>query len=107
LILARSLSKQPRFIIANQPIRGLDEGAIAYVQSQILAAKEQGAGVLLISEDLDELFDISDRIAVLYHGALLGPFDVDKINVGQVGLMMSGASTVPGTDELKGQAVCV
>jgi simple sugar transport system ATP-binding protein len=107
LILARSLSKQPRFIIANQPIRGLDEGAIAYVQSQILEAKEQGAGVLLISEDLDELFDISDRIAVLYHGELLGPFDVDKINVGQVGLMMSGASTVPGTDELKGQAVCV
>jgi ABC-type uncharacterized transport system ATPase subunit len=106
LILARSLSKQPRFIIANQPIRGLDEGAIAYVQSQILAAKEQGAGVLLISEDLDELFDISDRIAVLFQGELLGPFDVDKISIGQIGLMMSGASTVPGSDELNGQAVC-
>jgi len=96
LILARSLSRQPRLLIANQPIRGLDEGAIAYVQSQILAAKEQGAGVLLISEDLDELFDISDRIAVLYHGTLLGPFAVDELNVAEVGLMMSGASSAPG-----------
>ncbi len=95
LILARSLSKQPGFIIANQPIRGLDEGAIAYVQSQILEAKEQGAGVLLISEDLDELFDISDRIAVLYHGQLLGPFPVNELTVAQVGLMMSGASSGP------------
>lgn len=95
LILARSLSQQPRFIIANQPIRGLDEGAIAYVQSQILKAKESGAGVLLISEDLDELFDVSDRIAVLFHGALLGPFGVSTLSIGQVGLMMSGASNGP------------
>jgi len=105
LILARSLSQQPRFIIANQPIRGLDEGAIAYVQSQILEAKESGAGVLLISEDLDELFDVSDRIAVLFHGALIGPFDVNTLSIGQVGLMMSGASNGPDApDELSGEA---
>lgn len=97
LILARSLSKQPRFIIANQPVRGLDEGAIAYVQSQILEARDQGAGVLLISEDLDELFDISDRIAVFYHGRLMGPFAVEELNVTEVGLMMSGASAGPGS----------
>lgn len=93
LILARSLSKQPGFIIANQPIRGLDEGAIAYVQGQILEARTRGAGVLLISEDLDELFDISDRIAVLFHGQLLGPFAVDELSVAEVGLMMSGAAS--------------
>ena len=91
LILARSLSNNPGFIIANQPIRGLDEGAIAYVQSQILQARKNGAGVLLISEDLDELFEISDRIAVMYHGTLLGPFNTDELNINQVGLMMSGS----------------
>ncbi len=101
LILARSLSRQPRLIIANQPIRGLDEGAIAYVQSQILEAREQGAGVLLISEDLDELFDVSDRIAVFFHGQLLGPYTVDELSVGVVGLMMSGASSGPVSAENK------
>lgn len=92
LILARSLSTNPSFIIANQPIRGLDEGAIAYVQSQILLARKNGAGILLISEDLDELFEISDRIAVMYHGALQGPFETNSITINQVGLMMSGSS---------------
>ncbi len=108
LILARSLSQHPRFIIANQPIRGLDEGAIAYVQSQILQARESGAGVLLISEDLDELFDVSDRIAVLFHGTLIGPFNVNTLSVGQVGLMMSGASRgpedAPEAGKLSGEA---
>lgn len=91
LILARSLSNNPGFIIANQPIRGLDEGAIAYVQSQILRARKNGAGILLISEDLDEIFEISDRIAVMYHGTLSGPFESDKLTINQVGLMMSGS----------------
>ncbi len=90
LILARSLSTNPGFIIANQPVRGLDEGAISYVQSQILDARSRGSGVLLISEDLDELFELSDRIAVMFHGHLQGPFDIDSINTRQIGLMMSG-----------------
>ncbi len=106
LILARSLSRQPRFIFANQPIRGLDEGAIAYVQSQILAAREQGAGVLLISEDLDELFDVSDRIAVLFHGSLLGPFEVGQVDIGRVGLMMSGAAAGPDSGAAEERAAC-
>jgi simple sugar transport system ATP-binding protein len=104
LILARSLSTQPKFILANQPVRGLDEGAIAYVQSQILAAKEQGAGVLLISEDLDELFEIADKIAVVFHGALQGPFSVDEIELGQIGLMMSGESFSRGSARVENQA---
>ncbi len=91
LILARTLSIEPGFILANQPIRGLDEGAIAYVQSQILDARKKGAGILLISEDLDELFEISDRIAVMYHGTLHGPYDANTLNRNQVGLMMSGS----------------
>ena len=97
LILARSLSTNPGFIIANQPIRGLDEGAIAYVQSQILTAKENGAGILLISDDLDELFELADRIAVIYRGSLQGPFDIDEIGIQQVGLMMSGTYLTQGS----------
>ena len=90
LILARSLSNNPRFIIANKPARGLDEGAISFVQQQIVNAKSKGAGVLLISEDLDEIFELSDRIAVIFGGRIQGPFDSNKVNKNQVGLMMSG-----------------
>ena len=90
LILARSLSNSPRFIIANNPARGLDEGAISFVQQQIIDAKTKGAGVLLISEDLDEIFELSDRIAVIFDGKLQGPFDSNTVNINQVGLMMSG-----------------
>ena len=90
LILARSLSNNPRFIIANKPARGLDEGAISFVQHQIINAKTKGAGVLLISEDLDEIFELSDRIAVIFDGKLQGPFDTSTLNITQVGLMMSG-----------------
>ena len=70
LILARALSPEPRFILANQPARGLDEGAIAYVQSQLLTARERGAAILLISEDLDELLALTDRLAVIQQGRL-------------------------------------
>ncbi|WP_319025010.1 ABC transporter ATP-binding protein [Nisaea nitritireducens] len=90
LILARVLSRGPEFILANQPVRGLDEGAIAYVQSRLLQARADGAGVLLISEDLDELFALSDRIAVMYHGRMTPPQDTAGLTVGDVGLLMSG-----------------
>ena len=90
LILARVLSRGPKFILANQPVRGLDEGAIAYVQSRLLQARADGAGILLISEDLDELFALSDRIAVMYHGRLTPPQDTASLTVGDVGLLMSG-----------------
>ena len=90
LILARSLSNNPRFIIANKPARGLDEGAISFVQQQIVNAKTKGAGVLLISEDLDEIFELSDRIAVIFDGKIQGPFDSNKVSINEVGLMMSG-----------------
>ncbi len=90
LILARALSPKPSFILANQPVRGLDEGAIAYVHEQLLAARKRGAGILLISEDLDELFSLCDRICVIYHGKLTKTFDAKTISTAQVGLMMAG-----------------
>ena len=90
LILARALSANPSFILANQPVRGLDEGAIAYVQTQLLAARQRGAGILLISEDLDELMSLCDKIVVIYHGTLSAAFAPNQKSVQEIGLMMAG-----------------
>ena len=90
LILARALAPQPIFIIANQPVRGLDEGAIAYVYQQLFNARERGAGILLVSEDLDELMSICDRIAVMYQGSLSEAMPTTDLTVTDIGLMMAG-----------------
>ena len=94
LILARALSPQPAFILANQPVRGLDEGAIAYVQTQLLQARARGAGILLISEDLDELLSLSDRVAVMYHGRLSESFAAGEKSIAEIGLLMAGQDAV-------------
>ena len=90
LILARALSREPSVILANQPVRGLDEGAIAYVQGRLLEARERGAAILLISEDLDELLALSDRIAVISRGALSEALPSHARSIAQIGLMMAG-----------------
>ena len=90
LILARGLSRRPRLIVANQPSRGLDEGAIAYVHGQLLEARKRGAGVLLISEDLDELLSLADRILVMYRGGLRPAPAGAALDTTRIGLMMSG-----------------
>ncbi|MEX0346588.1 MAG: ATP-binding cassette domain-containing protein, partial [Rhizobiaceae bacterium] len=90
LILARALSREPSFILANQPVRGLDEGAIAYVQEQLLEARKRGAAILLISEDLDELMALSDRIAVISHGRLSDALPTSARTTAEIGLMMAG-----------------
>jgi simple sugar transport system ATP-binding protein len=94
LILARTLAPDPSFILANQPVRGLDEGAIAYVQTQLLEARDRGAGILLISEDLDELLSLSDRIAVMFRGTLSESFKNGSKTVAEMGLMMAGHAVV-------------
>ena len=90
LILARALSRDPSFILANQPVRGLDEGAIAYVQGRLLEARERGAAMLLITEDLDELMAFSDRIAVMSHGRLSQALPTGERTIAELGLMMAG-----------------
>ena len=90
LILARTLQNNPRFILANQPVRGLDEGAIAAVHERLLDAKRDGAGILLVSEDLDELFVLADKIAVIYHAQISAPLPVKDVNVRDIGIMMAG-----------------
>ncbi|HEY8566028.1 MAG TPA: ABC transporter ATP-binding protein [Beijerinckiaceae bacterium] len=90
LILARGLERNPALILANQPTRGLDVGATADVHRRLLEARRRGAGVLLISEDLDELFALSDRIAVIAGGRLSPPEPTDELTLERVGLLMAG-----------------
>ena len=90
LILGRGLATGPRFILANQPTRGLDVGAIADVHARLLAARDAGAGILLISEDLDEVLALADRIAAIYRGRLTRLFPAEEIDAVRIGLLMAG-----------------
>lgn len=91
LMLARELSDNPRAIIAMQPTWGLDVGATLYVREILLAQRDRGAAVLLVSDDLEEIFSVSDRIAVIYGGSLTGVIeDVDAVTEEELGLMMAG-----------------
>jgi general nucleoside transport system ATP-binding protein len=90
VILARGLARQPRAVLANQPTRGLDIGATADVHRRLLQARDRGAAVVLISEDLDELFALSDRIAVLSQGRLSAAEPVEELTIERVGLLMAG-----------------
>ncbi|BBE72847.1 ABC transporter ATP-binding protein [Oharaeibacter diazotrophicus] len=90
LILGRNLAGSPRLVVANQPTRGLDEGAIAAVHAELLAARAAGAGVLLISEDLDEVTALADRVQAIVKGRLSPSVDTDAADARTIGLMMAG-----------------
>lgn len=90
LILGRSLLDQPRILIAAQPTRGLDEGAIAAVHTRILDARREGTAILLISEDLDEVIDLADTVQAIVGGRLSPPVDADTVDARRLGLMMAG-----------------
>ena len=90
LILGREMAREPRIILANQPTRGLDIGAVGYVHRQLLNAREAGAGILLISEDLDELLALSDRVVVMYRGRMSQAMARSDVTIRQLGLMMAG-----------------
>ena len=90
VMLARELAGRPAMVVAAQPTRGLDVGAMEYIHQRILQERERGAGILLISEDLDEIFNLSDRIVVLYEGQIMGEVRCQDATREQVGLWMSG-----------------
>jgi ABC-type uncharacterized transport system ATPase subunit len=92
LLLARELSSDPQVLIASQPTAGLDVGAAQYVRELLSAQRASGTGVLLISEDLDELLALSDRIAVMYEGRLMGVLDARQADLQTLGMMMAGTS---------------
>ncbi|MBC8365516.1 MAG: ABC transporter ATP-binding protein [Actinobacteria bacterium] len=92
LILARELSGSPAVLIAAQPTRGVDIGAAEYIHRRLVEEQGRGTAILVISEDLDEVMALSDRIAVIFEGRLMGIIDRSEVDVAQLGLMMAGSS---------------
>jgi simple sugar transport system ATP-binding protein len=90
VLLARVLSRDPRLIVVSQPTRGLDVGATEYVRSQLLARRAEGAAILLVSEDLDELLALSDRLIVMYEGHIVGQMLTADVDVEDLGMLMAG-----------------
>ena len=91
LLLARELSQQPQILIAVGPTKGLDVGATEYIHKKLIEQKENGKAILLVSEDLDELLALSDRLAVMYQGKVVGLVERNMVNIEELGLMMTGA----------------
>jgi ABC-type uncharacterized transport system ATPase subunit len=92
LILARTLSRELRCLVAAQPTRGLDVGAIEFVWEQLAAVRDRGVAILLISTELDEVMNMADRCCVLYRGALVADWPRERLDRDKVGLAMGGAA---------------
>jgi simple sugar transport system ATP-binding protein len=92
VVLSRELGSAPKVIVACEPSRGLDLAATAYVRDRLVAAAADGAGVLLVSSDLEELMQLSHRIAVMYRGGIAGELSASEFDPARLGLLMAGAS---------------
>lgn len=92
VIIAREVSNAPEVLIASQPTRGLDVGAIEFVHSSLVEQRDNGKAVLLVSLDLDEVMNLADRIAVIYEGKIVGVFDAGAVDEHQLGLLMAGGT---------------
>ena len=90
MILARELSRSPKFLIAVYPTRGLDMGAIEFIHQELLKKRREGIGILLISEELEELMNLSDRIAVIYKGRIQKVLNHGEANKENLGILMAG-----------------
>ncbi|MDQ7850034.1 MAG: ABC transporter ATP-binding protein, partial [Armatimonadota bacterium] len=90
LLVGRELSKQPVLVVAMHPTRGLDIASTVYIRELLVQMRDQGKGVLLVSADLDEILELSDRIAVMYEGAFIGTGTAEEFSREEIGLMMGG-----------------
>ncbi len=90
LLLAREISEKPKLLVIVHPTRGLDIGAMEFIRKVLLRERDNGVAILLISEDLDEIFMISDRIGVIYDGRILDIVDIEQAKVEEIGLLMAG-----------------
>ena len=99
VVLAREIYRQPKFLIAAQPSRGLDIGATEFIQKLLIEKRTEGMGILLISSDLDEVLAVSDRVVVMYEGKITGEFVPGEKTLVDIGLMMTG-----GADKKEGGA---
>jgi simple sugar transport system ATP-binding protein len=90
LVVAREFDRPIDVLVASQPTRGVDVGSIEYIHTQIVVKRDEGTAVLLVSSELDEVLALADRVAVMFHGRLVGPFDM-PVSKEAVGRMMAGA----------------
>jgi len=99
LLLAREISEKPKLLIVVHPTRGLDVGATEFIRKELLKERDSGVAVLLISEDLDEIFMISDRIGVIYEGQILDIVDIENAEIKRIGLLMAGMKNEKKTEK--------
>jgi simple sugar transport system ATP-binding protein len=95
-IIAREIDRNPNLLVAFQPTRGLDVGAIEYIHKQLVAQRDEKKAVLLVSLELDEVMNVSDRILVMYEGEIVGEFDPKTVTIQELGLYMAGAKRQGG-----------
>ena len=92
VVLARELSQQPHVLVAAQPTRGLDVGAIEYMSDRLRLVAAEGVGVLLISTELEEILDLADRVVVISGGRIVGEMERGHVDLDRLGLLMGGAA---------------
>ena len=95
-IVAREIDKEPELLVAVQPTRGLDVGAIENIHRELVKVRDSGRAVLLVSLELDEVMSVPDRILVIYEGEIVGELDPKKTTVEELGLYMAGAKKGAG-----------
>jgi len=98
VIVARELSLEPRLLIASQPTRGLDVGAIEFVHKRLVSQRDEGKAILLVSLELDEIMSLSDRILVLYEGRIVGSMKAEEATEEEIGLLMAGGRRGPAAE---------
>ena len=92
VVLARELSHEPKVLVAAQPTRGLDVGAIEYMSEQLRESARSGVGVLLISTELEEVIELSDRIVIISNGCIVGEMLSGEVDLERLGMLMTGAA---------------
>jgi simple sugar transport system ATP-binding protein len=92
IVVAREIERNPDLLLVGQPTRGVDIGAIEFIHKQIVALRDQGKAILLVSVELDEILSLSDRIAVMFDGQIMGERLPGETNEGELGLLMAGVT---------------
>ncbi len=99
VVVAREIAKQPKVLIAANPTRGVDVGAIEYIHQSLIEQRNQGCGILLVSFELDEILKLADRVLVMHAGQIVGEVDPQTTTSQTLGLLMAGQQPVGGRDE--------
>jgi simple sugar transport system ATP-binding protein len=93
IVLAREIERDPEILLVGQPTRGVDIGAIEFIHQQIIALRDRGKAILLVSVELDEILSLSDRVAVMFDGRIMGERLAHETNEKELGLLMAGVET--------------